>query len=86
MEINDLLSSLNKKEKFSKKKQDKVCIASDWQRQRENHLKTSTNSKSRQKVWSGSCIFLSFYNLLITGFALIAGLRRFPALPNSEPT
>lgn len=57
MEINDLLSSLNKKEKFSKKKQDKVSIASDWQRQRENHLKTSTNSKSRQKVWSGPCIF-----------------------------
>lgn len=60
MEINDLSTINNNKKRFSEKEHDRNSTASDWQRQRKNHLKRSTNSKSRQKVWSESLYFVIF--------------------------
>lgn len=40
---------------------------------RENHVRTSADSKPREKAWSGGHCFLSFCNLLIVGFTLLAG-------------
>lgn len=52
----DKRSFLNSKSKgqVSEKDQDKNGIVPDWQRQRENHLRISTNLKSREKVCKGT--------------------------------
>lgn len=72
MEINNLFSTLNLKEKSQRKTKTRMALYQTEKGKRENHFRTSTNSKSRERVCSRTLYFLSFYNLLIVGFTLVA--------------